>query len=157
MMAAGLLISCATPLTSCPMAASFSACWSCGWVRFWSVTSRARASTRVTRPLSRTGAYSLGTIVNARIGKEGLLAMAMEPQRGSITPSLVDGRLPQGPDEAALGTETMHRLGVGIGDTAPFSGKGGDFRMRVVGRIVMPTLFFSFNRPGQGAVLSLAG
>src|SRR6266511_5403513 len=58
MMAAGLLIWCATPLTSCPMAPSFSACWSCASVRFWSVTARASARMRVVRLPSRTGAYS---------------------------------------------------------------------------------------------------
>ncbi len=59
MIAAGLLISWATPLTSWPMALSFSACWSWCSVCFWSVMSRARARTRVTSPRSRTGAYSM--------------------------------------------------------------------------------------------------
>src|SRR5439155_5302180 len=80
-----------------------------------------------------------------------------EPQRGSVTPTLVEGRLPQSSDEVALGTETLHRMAAGIGDTVPIHGGGGDFRMRVVGRIVMPNFFFSFNRPGQGAALTLGG
>jgi ABC-type lipoprotein release transport system permease subunit len=120
----------------------------------------AAANTLLDRTLDRSrqiSAYSLGTIVDARVGTQGVLAVAMEPQRGSVTPSLVEGRLPRGPDEVALGSETMSEVGLGIGDTAPISGGGGDFRMRVVGRVVIPNFFFSFNRPGQGAVLSLAG
>src|SRR5206468_9387094 len=51
------------------------------------------------REPSVTG-YSLGTIVNGKIGAHGsLLILSMDPLKGSITPSLVEGRLPAGTDE----------------------------------------------------------
>jgi ABC-type lipoprotein release transport system permease subunit len=99
--------------------------------------------------------YSLGTIIGGRVGSvSGLLIVAMDPKRGSITPSLIEGRLPVGPDEIALGTETMRDAGASIGSTVPVHSDGGDFRMRVVGRIAVPPLFFAFIRPGQGAAVS---
>src|SRR5206468_6413287 len=47
MPASGLLSSCATPETSCPIADIFSDWMSCSCSIFWSVTSRDRKSTRL--------------------------------------------------------------------------------------------------------------
>jgi ABC-type lipoprotein release transport system permease subunit len=103
-------------------------------------------------------AYSVGTVVNVRFGEGlNLLAIAMDSRRGSVTPSLIEGRLPRGPDEAALGTETLRDLHASIGDIVPVHAAAGDFRMRVVGRIAMATFPFSFTRAGQGGAFSLAG
>jgi hypothetical protein len=46
---------------------------------------------------------------------------------------------------------------VHIGSTVPVVAKGNELRMRVVGRLAVPALFFSFNRGGQGAAVSLSG
>jgi ABC-type lipoprotein release transport system permease subunit len=71
-----------------------------------------------------------------------------------VTPSLIEGHLPTGLDEVALGTQTMRQIGVHIGSTIPVGAEGGKLRMRVVGRVAVPNLFFSFTRPGEGAALS---
>jgi hypothetical protein len=132
-----------------------------GWN--WDVIMFARPGapqTQLVRSVERSpdiAGYSVGTIIQARAGNQKVLSLAMEPKRGSVTASLVDGRLPQTADEIALGTETLRKSGAGIGDTVPVRGEGGSYRMRVVGRIVMPSLPFSFTRPGQGAVFSLSG
>jgi putative ABC transport system permease protein len=100
--------------------------------------------------------YSVGTLINGKVGSfRGLLIEALDPRKGHITPALIEGRLPVGQDEIALGTDTMHDARASIGSVVPVTGQGGSFRMKVVGRIAMPNLFFSFSRPGQGAAVSL--
>ena len=37
--------------------------------------------------------------MSVKVGREGVTLEAMTPQRGSVTPSLIDGRLPTGLDE----------------------------------------------------------
>jgi hypothetical protein len=106
---------------------------------------------------SQVQGYAIGTLDGLKIGKVSQVStLAMESRKGSVTPSLAAGRLPEGLDEIALGTETMGTLGVGIGDTVPVTGGHATLQMRVVGRVAMPALFFSFSRPGQGATISLA-
>jgi ABC-type lipoprotein release transport system permease subunit len=73
-----------------------------------------------------------------------------------VTASLIDGRLPQGLDEIALGTETLDKIGAGVGDEVSVEGqRGRRFHMRVVGRVAIPNFPFSFNRPGEGGAVSL--
>jgi len=101
--------------------------------------------------------YAIGTVQSFTMGGVSrVTTLAMESRKGSVGPSLVEGRLPVGLDEIALGTETMGRLGVGIGDTLPVTGGRAILRMRVVGRVAIPALFFSFTKPGEGAAISLA-
>src|SRR5207302_10188191 len=97
----------------------------------------------------------LGTTVSTKVGREGVTLEAMTPQRGSVTPSLIDGRLPTGLDEIALGSETMNDLHKHFGSTVVVHGETRDFHMRVVGRIAMPNLFYTFSRPGQGGATTL--
>jgi ABC-type lipoprotein release transport system permease subunit len=106
----------------------------------------------------RVQGYAIGTISKVRVnGVGGVFALGMESRKGSVTPSLAEGRLPRSPSEILLGTETMREAGVGIGETVRVTGQGGTAQMRVVGKTSIPPLFFSFARPGQGAALSLGG
>jgi ABC-type lipoprotein release transport system permease subunit len=106
----------------------------------------------------RVQGYALGQIDTIGVGDvKGVTGLGMESRKGSVTPALVEGRLPVGPDEILLGTSTMQKAGVGIGDTVPVSGQAGTFQMTVVGRVAMPPVFFSFTGPGQGAATSLTG
>jgi ABC-type lipoprotein release transport system permease subunit len=99
-------------------------------------------------------AYSLGSIFSAKAGGSQVTAEVLDPQRGDITPALIEGRLPQAENEVALGTQTMQDAKTHIGGFVTMSAEGGPQRMRVVGRIAMPNLFFSFTRPGQGAAMT---
>ena len=101
--------------------------------------------------------YAVGTIGDLTVKGQGMLSVTIEPRKGDVTPSLVEGTLPEGSDEIVLGSETMRTLGIGLGDSVEVTGQRGSARMRVVGRFVMPLFFFSTIRPGQGADLSLAG
>jgi ABC-type lipoprotein release transport system permease subunit len=85
------------------------------------------------------------------------VALTMDSRRGGVTPAVGAGRAAEGADEIMLGSETMRKVGVGIGDSVEVSGRTGSARMQVVGRLVMPPFFFSTGRPGQGAALSVAG
>jgi ABC-type lipoprotein release transport system permease subunit len=101
-------------------------------------------------------AYSIGSFINGRIGDSGSLTIeAMEPRKGSIQPALIEGRQPVGLHEVALGTDTMHQEHASIGSTVTLVSEAGAFPMRVVGRIAIPNVFFSFSRPGQGAAVSV--
>ncbi|HEY3210286.1 MAG TPA: FtsX-like permease family protein [Actinomycetota bacterium] len=108
--------------------------------------------------------FTAGTVDTLIIGRTELFALAMDPSP-SVQPAMIEGQPPFGSNEIALGTDTMRSLGVRIGDTIQVSGgndigegiKGRRQQMRVVGRLAMPSFFFSFTRPGQGAAVTLAG
>ncbi|MFL5796921.1 MAG: FtsX-like permease family protein [Actinomycetota bacterium] len=103
----------------------------------------------------RVESYSVGALPEVTVNGNRVLGIAMESRRGSVTPSLADGSLPASPDEIALGAETLRSSGVGIGDTVRVRVASTTTTMRVVGRVAMPDLFFSFSRPGEGAALFL--
>jgi len=63
---------------------------------------------------------------------------AFEIDRGGALPPVVDGRLPQGSDEVAVGSATARDLGVGVGDTVRLDTVTGDRRdLRVSGVVVL--------------------
>jgi FtsX-like permease family len=103
--------------------------------------------------------FAIGTLPGLRVNGVGVTVIAMDSLKGSVTPSLADGRLPSGADEIALGSDTMREAGVGIGDEVRVRGGGVegprvDTRMTVVGRTVMWT-FFTQTRPGEAAAVTL--
>jgi hypothetical protein len=102
-------------------------------------------------------AQTFGARTTVRIGDEDLLAYGFERGRGLVRPTVVDGRLPTGPGEVALGARSSDDLGVAIGDTVVAEGLERQ-RLRVVGTAVLPVLA----RGGtvglaEGAALTLDG
>jgi len=77
---------------------------------------------------------------------------AMDSFKGSIRPTILAGRVPKWNDEIALGTRTMRALGVQIGDIVPVAGPAGHARMRLVGRVVLPSAYNT--QLGEGAVIT---
>src|SRR5207244_8100304 len=74
--------------------------------------------------------YALGLVNAVEVGDvRGVTALGMESRKGSVTPSVVEGHLPTGPNEIMLGTETMRRAGLTVGDAVRVSGQGGTLRM----------------------------
>ncbi len=57
---------------------------------------------------------------------------------GSVVPTLLEGRTPRGRDEVALGSETLAKLHLGIGDRVTARSQSQSGRYRIVGRIVVP-------------------
>ena len=76
----------------------------------------------------------------AEVGGEEILVHGFQSLKGSVVPTVTEGRPPNSPDEVVLGDETLRRLGVGIGDTVEAGGTDGAVRMRIVGRGPVPFL-----------------
>ena len=74
---------------------------------------------------------------------------------GPVAPPVLEGRRPAGPDELALGTKTMRRARVGIGDAVDARLPGLKPRsMTVIGRVVLPTTVDA--RLGEGVLMTQA-
>ena len=103
-----------------------------------------------------------GTLVEGEAAP--LPAFGFDPVQGDVGPTVAEGRPPAGATEVLVGTRTLRKLGVGLGDeielrravTFGDTGPGGPARRyRVVGRGVLPeTGFADF---GEGFALTLAG
>ena len=77
---------------------------------------------------------------DVRVGDTTVGLVGIERVRGEIAPPVVAGRLPQGPDEVALGRLTARQLDVGVGDSLDFVGADGNGTYRVVGVAVVPPI-----------------
>lgn len=75
--------------------------------------------------------------------------------KGSMAPSVTEGRAPQSADEAVLGNQTLERLRAGVGDTVEVPGPNGPVRLRVVGRGPIP--YLESDTLGEGAMMTREG
>lgn len=83
-------------------------------------------------------------------------ACALDPVRGSMTLSVISGRLPAGPSEVALGRGVLDDLDLRIGDTVRArDAQGVDQELKVVGQSLTPML--DIRSPGEGAILTPGG
>jgi hypothetical protein len=78
----------------------------------------------------------------------------MHDVKGSLPPTVIEGRAPRSDGEILLGTKTLHALGLRIGDTVEVRGATGGERMRIVGRGVLPTGYALHNNLGEGAAMT---
>lgn len=67
-------------------------------------------------------------------------AVGLTSVRGSIEPTMVAGRAPEGIDEVALGWQTMDALSLRIGDQVVGRTPAGALDYRVVGVVVVPSI-----------------
>ncbi|HET6965396.1 MAG TPA: FtsX-like permease family protein [Acidimicrobiales bacterium] len=106
------------------------------------------------------GSYSAIAVVagahqgNAYIGKVALGAMlAFDPLKGSVLPTLVEGRAPHDLHEIVLGTRTLAELHKRVGDTVQMDvgPPVGTITLRVVGSMISPSVGDIFtNSLGDG-------
>ena len=83
----------------------------------------------------------------------GVRAMHDVEGKGSIPPTVIEGRAPTRDDEVLLGTKTMSELHLQIGDKVWVQGVAlGRRKMRIVGRGVLPSSYH--NELGQGAAMT---
>ena len=68
------------------------------------------------RVTTSVAAFSGGTFDKASVDGERVGVLALEQVRGTIGPSLVDGRAPTAADEVLLDPETLDDVGAAIGD-----------------------------------------
>ena len=72
------------------------------------------------------------------------LAMTIEPVRGDIGFTVVEGRAPQAPDEVVVGRTTLDRLDADVGSSVQIGSRSAAAApFRIVGVVVFPTLQFS--------------
>ncbi len=90
-------------------------------------------------------AYAVGRLdLPATIGADRTSLFALDAGKGDALPPVVAGRLPDEPDEMAIGTRTGRELHVGVGDTVEVALEGhARTTLRVVGVVVLAS-------PGTG-------
>ena len=98
-----------------------------------------------------------GTVDEARIDGKPTGVLAMDAIRGSLFPTVLEGRVPSAYDEILVGTKTARTLETEIGDQV--EGRIGDraSTFRVVGRGVLPEVGTSGAAPlalGEGVAVS---
>jgi len=103
----------------------------------------------------------IGAPQEISVRKTEILMVALTPIRGPVLISTIDGRFPASDDQIALGTTTMHRLGVHIGSVIPVtvqlpSGGAHTASYRVVARVAIPSDVGSGGL-GTGGALTIAG
>lgn len=102
------------------------------------------------------GAFAVGTAgIPMQAGKVTFGAQYTSSVQGSLEPTVIEGRLPAGPDEILLGSKTMRQLHSSLGQTIRLgvTGMTGPVPMRVVGRGTLPPVD-DLEQLGRGAVLS---
>lgn len=75
----------------------------------------------------------------AHIGPTDVNVHAFVTLKGEADPTLLEGELPAGPRQVALGTATMRDAGIGIGDTVVMEGPE-TVELTVVGRVAFPII-----------------
>jgi ABC-type lipoprotein release transport system permease subunit len=105
----------------------------------------------VTPLVSQPGVVALSAAHIGALTLDGVEtpALAVDPVKGGLLPTVLDGRAPTGPDEIGLGRQAARRLHVGIGSDVTATGPSGSSRqLRVVGIVVTP------DSAGDGAAIS---
>lgn len=83
----------------------------------------------------------------------GVSTLALDDEKGSVLPPIVEGRAPSSPDEIVLASKTLDAAGKHVGDTVAVRVFGaGPRTLRVVGRGLIPPLGDS-GRLGEGALI----
>jgi hypothetical protein len=95
---------------------------------------------------------------DVEMGADGLRVQVLgfQPVRGSIGPTVLEGRAAVDDDEVALGVKTMRALHTGIGDTVEVASGDRHVPMQVVGTVVLPGIGDSIGL-GHGAAFSVDG
>jgi hypothetical protein len=104
------------------------------------------------------GVDAVAGVCNLIVEVEGhpIAAFGYMPLRGSVEPTVLEGRVPRGDDEIALGGSTFETVGRDIGEQVSVEGPGGTARLRIVGQVALPSLGES-QAVADGAVLTGAG
>lgn len=95
-------------------------------------------------------------VLNIEVQGHPVGAFGYMPMRGSIEPTMLEGRAPRARGEIALGSETLDAVRRRIGDSVRVEGPGGTAQLRIVGRVVLPSLADA-QAVADGAVLAGSG
>jgi FtsX-like permease family/MacB-like periplasmic core domain len=103
--------------------------------------------------------YSLVEQPNEQLEVESATVpvLGMSPVKGTILPTVLDGREARAPDEVALGPATLRQLRRSLGDVVQVEGAAGRRRaLRIVGEVLLPGLSSDATMT-TGAVLTVDG
>jgi hypothetical protein len=103
--------------------------------------------------ISDLAAVSIG---HANMAGGYIHVLGFSALKGSVTPTVIEGRYAQGPDEVVLGAATLRRLGAGMGDSVEAPGLEGPVALRIVGRAAIPSLDTD-GVAGDGALMTPEG
>ena len=103
-----------------------------------------------------TDGVAVGAISRLRSGSVLFDTLAIDSIKGTMVPTVVEGRAPTAPAEIMLGSRTLEDLGLHVGDPVPVSVGDRSARLRVVGRGVL-TEFAGTARLGEGSTMTLEG
>jgi hypothetical protein len=81
-----------------------------------------------------------GTSTQAAVGDLRVDILGLDQTRGRILPTMVEGRMPENPEEAVVGTRTLRRVGTVVGGELELALGERMATYRVVGRAVFPDL-----------------
>ncbi|MGI9032583.1 MAG: FtsX-like permease family protein [Acidimicrobiales bacterium] len=84
------------------------------------------------------GSFSGGVYGNVTVGDRAIAAVGLDDMRGSVFPTLLEGRRPARTDEIVLGTNTLRRAHRSVGQAVDVQLPAGTRSMRIVGRAVFP-------------------
>ncbi len=131
-----------------------------GWS--WDVQVGAGFSPELTAEAQRiardpsVGSVALAAQARLAIGGSPVDALGIGSTRGSVEPTVVEGRAPASPDEVLLGGRTLQDLGLSVGDTVPVTFGDKTARLRIVARGVL-TEFGGEAGLGEGAAMTADG
>jgi FtsX-like permease family len=94
----------------------------------------------------------VGAVGPVEIGGRDVGARAVDSVKGSLAPTVLEGRAPRGKGEVLLGTKTLDALHRRIGEVIAVHNGPRAMRLRIVGRGVLPTSKWS--KLGEGAAFS---
>jgi hypothetical protein len=86
-------------------------------------------------------------------------AVGFDQLKGTVFPTLIEGRPPSNPQEIVLGTSTLRSIQAGVGDRVEVQSQGRTTAMTIVGRAVFPSFgrgSFTPTGLGEGAATTAA-
>jgi len=101
-------------------------------------------------------ALASGTSTQAAAGDVRVDLLGIDQTQGRIGPTMVEGRLPQSPEEAVVGTRTLRRVGSNVGGDLELTLGERTASYRVVGRAVFPDIGDAGGF-GRGVLTTVAG
>ena len=116
-----------------------------GWT--WNVTEGAPGLPDIREPMEQAllsdesiSDLASGTSTQAASGDLRVDILGIDQTRGRVRPTMVEGRMPESPEEAVVGTRTLRRVGSQMGGDLELTLGERTANYRVVGRAVFPDI-----------------
>jgi hypothetical protein len=137
--------------------AAYGANWDTAVGAFASAATAEPVGDRLVRNPEVAAMAALIGVMDVSVDGRFVGVMAIDERKGSLPPTVLEGREPLRPDEIALGSITIRSLGKRVGDTVTVAAdERPPRRLQVVGRVVLNQPGFDgVLTPGKGGILHL--